>query len=101
MKKGTLNVVILEILSGGKEYGFRLAQKIRMRSENFLKAGAGSLYPALYKLEMDKYIASEWDYSVTPARKYYAITQKGLEMLADEKQEWGKLIKFMSSIIGT
>lgn len=92
MVKGSLKVVILETLRGESHYGYSLAQSIRERSNNLLKAGEGSLYPALYKLESEGYISSKWDQSYSPKRKYYSLTENGAKLLKEEKNNWKKLI---------
>jgi DNA-binding PadR family transcriptional regulator len=93
--KGSLPLVILEILSDGDEYGYNLAQEIRKRSNDLLKAGDGTLYPAMYKLENKKLIKSYWNEDYAPKRKYYLITKEGKSYLKEHKEEWREFIKML------
>lgn len=93
--KGSLQLIILEILSGGDEYGYNLAKEIRKRTDDLLKAGDGTLYPTLYKLEEKKLIKSYWNEDYSPKRKYYLITKKGKSFLKDHKSEWREFINML------
>lgn len=93
--KGSLPLVILEILSDGDEYGYNLAQEIRKRSNDLLKAGDGTLYPAMYKLESKKLIKSYWNEEYSPKRKYYFVTKEGKSYLKEHKEEWREFINML------
>lgn len=97
--RGSLRIAILDALSQSDEYGYSLAQIIRTRSNNLLKAGEGSLYPALYKLEGEKCISSYWDRKFTPARKYYSITSSGKKELEEQKGEWNRFVGMMDTYL--
>ncbi|GAB4156685.1 MAG: PadR family transcriptional regulator [Candidatus Dojkabacteria bacterium] len=97
--KGSLTLIILEILSKNEEYGYSLAQAIRSGTKDLLKAGEGTLYPALYKLEKDGYIKSEWKAEFTPKRKYYTITKKGRGLLKLQKEEWSTFINIIQDYL--
>jgi len=60
---GTLDMLILKVLDRGAMHGFGIAERIRERSENVLSVGEGSLYPALYRLERQRWITAEWGQS--------------------------------------
>ena len=94
--KGSLKFIILSILLSQDEYGYSLAQKIRHKSDDLVKAGEGSLYPALYKLEAEKLITSYWDATSTPKRKFYAITDKGKKLLISEAPKIAQFRKLLS-----
>lgn len=93
--KGSLQLIILEILSDGDEYGYNLAQEIRKRSNDLLKAGDGTLYPSLYKMESKKLIKSYWNEDYSPKRKYYLITKEGKSYLKEHKEEWREFINML------
>jgi PadR family transcriptional regulator, regulatory protein PadR len=98
--KGSLKFIILSLLVEQDEYGYSLAQKIRDRSNDLVKAGEGSLYPALYKLESEGFISSYWDESVKPKRKYYTITDDGRKLLATERpkiQQFAQIMDIFST----
>ncbi|MHC5101337.1 MAG: PadR family transcriptional regulator [Planctomycetota bacterium] len=76
--KGVAPVVVLEILSRGKMYGYELSEALEQRSEGILSLGRGTLYPLLYNLEAKGLVAAEWDENESKRkRRYYSITSKG------------------------
>jgi PadR family transcriptional regulator, regulatory protein PadR len=97
--KGSLNLIILQLLNETDHYGYSLAEKIREESKQLLKAGEGTLYPALYKLENKGFIGSYWDKESKPARKYYFITKAGKKVLEIEKKDWKKFMGVMESFV--
>lgn len=73
-------------------HGYAVAQAIHLLSDEVLKVEEGSLYPALYRLEMDGAIAAEWGLSENNRKaKYYEITRKGRKALAAHEQTWTRL----------
>ncbi len=58
--QGTLDLLILETLRWGAQHGYAISQAIRLRSGEVLQVETGSLYPALHRMEKQKWIASEW-----------------------------------------
>ncbi len=97
--RGSLKLIILQTLNEADHYGYSLAQSIRERSDNLLKAGEGSLYPSLHNLEEKGLVESYWDENFTPKRKYYHITQAGKEYLNEEKDGWNKLIDILNKYL--
>ena len=90
--KGVAPMVVLEILSRGAMYGYELSEAVAQRSGNVLTLGRGTLYPLLYNLEAKQFVASQWEEASTKRkRRYYGITGKGSEYLAQQKQQWGQL----------
>jgi transcriptional regulator len=84
---GTLEMLILKTLSRGSNHGYGIAQHIKQVSEDALKIGEGSLYPALQRLLMDDYVEAEWGVSENNRRaRYYKITAAGRKKLAEEKR---------------
>lgn len=98
--KGSLKFIILSILLSQDEYGYSLAQKIRHRSDDLIKAGEGSLYPALYKLEAEELITSYWDATTMPKRKFYTISGKGKKLLKTEAPRIAQFSKLLSLFLG-
>lgn len=81
--------LILSILSWGENYGYEIIQKVGELSGGVLEWSDGMLYPVLYKLEKDGLVQSRWELGEgTRPRKYYSITQKGRQELAQEKSQW-------------
>ena len=76
--QGTLDMLILQTLQWGPQHGLRIAQGIRLKSEELLRVEAGSLYPALHRLEQQGWLKSEWKVSDKGQRaKYTASRHQG------------------------
>ncbi len=97
--KGVAPVVVLEILSRGAMYGYELGEALEQRSKGILSLGRGTLYPLLYNLEAKGLVEAQWQESENGRnRRYYAITAKGKEQLARQKEEWRLLQQGVSLI---
>ena len=94
---GTLDLLILHALQRGQLHGYAIAQTIHLLSDAVLKIEEGSLYPALYRLELDGAIRASWGVSDNNRRaKYYEITARGRKLLAAQHETWTRL----SSAVG-
>src|SRR5215510_15149224 len=92
--QGTLDMLILQILQWGPLHGLAIAQMIRTRSDELLKIEAGSLYPALHRLEQQGWLSSEWKTSEKGQRaKFYRLTRAGNKQLLAEQSKWERLLK--------
>jgi transcriptional regulator len=92
--QGTLDMLILQTLQWGPQHGLGIAQTIRARSEELLKIEAGSLYPALHRLEQQGWLQADWQTSGKGQRaKYYRLTRAGRKQLSAEQSNWERLIK--------
>ena len=90
--QGTLDMLVLQILSLGPVHGYAIAQRIEQISRNAVQVNQGSLYPALHRLEQKKWLRSEWRASETGREaKFYALTRAGEKQLAIEKDSWDRL----------
>jgi transcriptional regulator len=95
--QGTLDLMILKAVSLGALHGYGVLLRIQQISGEELVIQQGSLYPALYRLEHQGAIASEWGESVNNRRaKYYKLTRAGRDRLGTETEKWCR----MSGIIG-
>jgi PadR family transcriptional regulator PadR len=100
LPQGTLDLLVLQVLSGGEMHGWGIAQKLTVLSKEALQLQEGTLYPALYRMEAKGWIASEWAQSDNNRRaKYYSLTKVGRKRLAEEKQSWDRLAAVVSAII--
>jgi PadR family transcriptional regulator PadR len=98
LMQGTLDMLILKAVSLGKLHGYGILLRIQQISGEQLVIQQGSLYPALYRLEHDGAIKSEWGESDNNRRaKYYTLTPAGRKLLASETEKWNR----MAGIIGT
>jgi transcriptional regulator len=90
--QGTLELLILHALQRGALHGYAIAQTIHLLSDDVLVVEEGSLYPALYRLELDGAITASWGVSENNRKaKYYQITRKGRKALADQHETWTRL----------
>ncbi|MBN1816377.1 MAG: helix-turn-helix transcriptional regulator [Sedimentisphaerales bacterium] len=97
--KGVAPVVVLEVLSRGRMYGYELSEAIRQRSGDLLNLGRGTLYPLLYNLEAKGLVAAEWDENESKRkRRYYSITSEGMDQLERQKHQWIHLQQAVSMI---
>src|SRR6516162_8263047 len=86
---GTLDMLILKTLSRGPNHGFGIAQHIQQVSQDALRIGEGSLYPALQRLLLDEFVEAEWGVTENNRRaRYYRITAKGKKQLEQEKRSF-------------
>lgn len=91
--QGTLDLLVLHALQrGGAMHGYAIAQTIHLLSDEVLKVEEGSLYPALYRLELDGAIGGEWGLSENNRKaKYYSITKHGRKLVAEQEATWNRL----------
>ena len=90
--QGTLDLLILKILSLEPKHGWAIAKRIQQVSREQLQVQQGSLYPALYRLEQQGWIKSEWRPSETGrTAKFYVLTRAGRKQLEKELENWARL----------
>lgn len=90
--QGTLDLLILHSLRRGPMHGYAIAQTIHLLSDEVLKVEEGSLYPALYRLELDGAISSDWGVSENNRKaRYYEITKRGKKLIAEQQSTWDRL----------
>lgn len=100
LPQGTLDLLVLQVLSGGEMHGWGIAQKLTVLSKEALQLQEGTLYPALYRMEARGWIDSEWAQSDNNRRaKYYCLTKVGRNRLKEEKQSWDRLAAVVAGII--
>jgi PadR family transcriptional regulator PadR len=98
--QGTLDLLILQTLQWGAQHGYGISQAIRANSGEVLQVDTGSLYPALHRLERQKWIASEWTVSENKQRvKLYRLTTAGKKQLASEHSRWAQLVEAMAGAL--
>jgi PadR family transcriptional regulator PadR len=90
--QGTLDLLILHALQRGSLHGYAIAQTIHLLSDEVLKVEEGSLYPALYRLELDGAVTASWGVSENNRKaKYYALTRHGRALLEAHQDTWTRL----------
>jgi len=92
LPQGTLDLLVLRVLSAGEMHGWGIAQRLNILSKEALQLQEGTLYPALYRMEAKGWIASEWAPSDNNRRaKYYRLTKVGRKQLEAERASWDRL----------
>src|SRR4051795_6694158 len=90
--QGTLDMLILQIVSLGPAHGYGIAQRLEQISRSVVQVNQGSLYPALHRLEQKGWLLAEWKQSETGREaKFYSLTASGRKQLAIEKDSWARL----------
>jgi transcriptional regulator len=90
--QGTLDLLVLHALQRGAMHGYAIAQTIHLLSDEVLKVEEGSLYPALYRLELDGAISGVWGLSENSRKaKYYSLTKHGKKLVAEQEATWNRL----------
>jgi len=90
--QGTLDMLVLQILSLEPAHGYAIAQRIQQVSREAVQVNQGSLYPALHRLEQRRWLQAEWRPSETGREaKFYSLTRAGRKQLAVEKESWNRL----------
>jgi len=102
LRRGSLELVVLHLLSFGEAYGYEIVTKLAERTDGALEVTDGTLYPVLYRLESAGFVTIRWE---TPQRgvprKYYRLTEAGREELERMTREWTAFADAMARLIRT
>ncbi len=100
--QGTLDMLILKAISLGPLHGYGILLRIQQISKDRLEIQQGSLYPALYRLEHQGWIASAWGESENNRKaKYYSLTARGKRQLTLETEKWSRMTDVIGGILST
>ena len=100
--QGTLDMMILKAVSLGPLHGYGVLLRIQQISGDRLEIQQGSLYPALYRLEHQGLIGSEWGESENKRKaKYYKLTAAGRRQLQEEAGKWNRMADIIAGILET
>ena len=100
LMQGTLDLLILKILSLEPLHGWAIGQRLKQVSGDVLQVSDGSLYPALHKLEQNGWIKAEWKMTETNRRaKFYALTRPGRTHLERESAQWDRVSLAISQVV--
>jgi PadR family transcriptional regulator, regulatory protein PadR len=98
--QGTLDMLILQTLQWGPQHGYAITQTIRAQSSEALQVETGSLYPALHRLQKQKWVKSEWRLTETNQRaKFYKLTPTGKRQLLRERDRWAQLVAAIGGVL--
>lgn len=100
LKKGTVQLGILALLSEGRRYGFEVIEELKGKTHGYLDLKEGTLYPALHRMEKQGLLVSEWVLQETGApRKYYSITPEGVRSLEAARAEWKQMVSGLEAVV--
>jgi transcriptional regulator len=100
--QGTLDMLILKAVSLGPLHGYGVLLRIQQISKEHLEIQQGSLYPALYRLEHQGWISSEWGESENKRKaRYYHLTAAGRRRLQTETDKWNRMAEVIAGILRT
>ena len=99
--QGTLDLLVLRTLStGGPMHGYQVMERVEQISREVLRIEAGSLYPALHRMEEAGWVRSDWAVSDNNRRaRFYTITAAGRRRLEEEEAHWSRLIDAVSRVL--
>jgi PadR family transcriptional regulator PadR len=99
--QGTLDLLILRALALGEHHGLGIARRVQQITGNTFDVKAGSLFPAVYRLEERGWIKATWGESENKRRaKFYALTAAGKKQLQQETKDWQRLSLAMARALG-
>jgi PadR family transcriptional regulator PadR len=98
--QGTLDLLILKIVSLEPKHGWAIAKRIQQVSKEALQVQQGSLYPALYRLERQAWIKADWRKTETGRQaKFYSVTRAGRKRLEAELANWDRLSSAINLVV--
>ena len=97
---GSTTLLVLSLLSSGDKYGYEMIAELEARSDHTFTLKEGTLYPILHGLDKEKYLTSyQQEAPSGRMRKYYRLTRRGRELLADKKEEWKNFRQGVSDVL--
>lgn len=100
--QGTLDLLILQVLSLGPLHGYAIAQRLNQITQQALEVQQGSLYPALHRLEKRRWLRAQWRTTDSGRdAKFYELTAAGRNRLDVERTEWSRLSQAIALVLQT
>mgnify|MGYP001556486440 CR=1 FL=1 len=98
--QGTLDMLVLRVLSRGELHGWGITLKLEQLTKSALQVDEGSLYPALYRMEDKGWIEAEWKMTENNRRaKYYMLTRAGRKQLETEREQWDRMTAIIAQVM--
>jgi transcriptional regulator len=98
--QGTLDLLLLKVLSREPQHGYGLASRIQQITDDALRIEEGSLYPALHRMEQAGWVDAEWQLTDSNRKaRIYRLTRTGRKRLAEEEAKWGRLTEAVGKIL--
>ena len=102
LKRGTLELILLKLLSERDMYGYQISTALEERSGNEFQLKEGTLYPVFYRLEDAGYIEARWETQGRgKPRKYYSLTREGTTHLEELLAEWKDFVRVVNTLLGS
>jgi PadR family transcriptional regulator, regulatory protein PadR len=99
---GTLDLLVLKALAAAPQHGYGIAQRLRVWSDDVLRVGESSLYPALQRLLLKGWVKAEWGASDNNRRaRFYTLTPAGRKQLAVERDQFNRLVMAIHKVLNT
>jgi len=100
--KGSISLLLLNLLSRGEMYGYEILQAAAVRSANAFEFKEGTLYPALHQFEKKGLVRSQWRTGDNGReRKYYSLTAKGRKAAQKYERQWQHLAGVVNAVLGS
>ena len=100
LKKGVLELIVLESVRQKDMYGYEMIEELEKRSEYVFSLKAGTMYPLLHAMESKKHLVSYEKEAQGKMRRYYTITKQGRAELLKKKEAWETYSKAVGQVIG-
>jgi PadR family transcriptional regulator PadR len=98
--QGTLDLMILTILSREPMHGYGISQRLTVLSRDHFRVNPGSLFPSLYRLEQDGKLRADWRATENNRRaQYYRLTASGRRQLAEHRERWHRVSFAVTSVL--
>ena len=98
--KGNTETLLLSLLAKEEMYGYQIVKEMGSRSSGYFRFKEGTLYPALHRLEESNLVDGTWrEVDTGVPRRYYHITKKGRNVLAERLQEWRRFSKAVNAVM--
>jgi PadR family transcriptional regulator, regulatory protein PadR len=98
--QGTLDLLVLKMLSRGPHHGYGIAADIQAMSDDLLRVEEGSLYPALHRMEQLGWIRAEWQMTANNRRaRVYRLTRAGEKELMEQREKWARLTQGVAKVL--
>jgi PadR family transcriptional regulator len=102
LKRGTLEMILLRLLSGREMYGYELVSTLEQHGGEQFQLKEGTLYPVLYRLEKDGFIEARWETLERGVpRKYYRLTKAGAKELELLQNDWREFTAIINQLLDT
>lgn len=97
--RGSLDLMILSVLSDGPKYGYLIQKQIRVATGDRVPLPAGTLYPILHRLEHEQLVRADWNDETGRRRKWYRVTPAGRSRLRQQAHEWTEYVECIQRLL--